>query len=759
MFHPAANRPARRKRRSSPTERWLVRATTVVAGAAAVAADGHPAGAPLADAALLFGFAALVTYLSSYARRWTWPLIAGVAALLADGAVQLTVAAATVAVAVVALFLPDRSRPLGALVGALAIQLLLRQPTDGALYLPTLLTAVAITPTVLSAFENGPRRLRSRLYLSIAVVSIVGVVGTGGLAVSAFQARADVREAIALAQDGAEAAKGGDTDQAAQMLVESARLFDRAHDRLSAPWTLPSRLLPILGNNANALVVATDQGRQLARSAAQTAAVVDLDTLTLVDGRVDLDAIAAVEAPIESVASATGEALVATRDADSPWLIAPIDSRMTELLTELEESAPALRHAADFVHIAPDLLGEGGERRYLVLFFTPSELRGLGGFIGGFAEVVARDGALDLVRTGRPVELNNLLRAGDPRLTGPDDYLGMWGQYSPELFFQDISFSPDFPDVASVASQLYAQTGAGVVDGVIALDPFALGALTEFTGPIELNGERYGTERLADYLLNGQYVTFEGDNDERLDTLELALGEVFTRLLSIETPSPRTAARILGPVVDGGRLMVTTDSTAENDILRSIGLTGDFPTADGRDLLAVTAQNNSNNKIDYYLERVIEYRAEVQGNGRIDATVTIDLTNTAPVGGGDLPLAIIGSNDRGLELGLNRTAVTVYTPHRLTGATIDGEVIGARQGRENDVTGYSFTIDVSAGRTRRLELTLLGALDSPRDYRLVIAPQPTVRPDLYRLHVERPGAPAILEERFGPANMVVPTVD
>ncbi len=721
----------------------------------AITADSHPAGAPIADAVLLFGFAALVTYSSSYARRWTWPVIAGLAAILADGAVQLTVATATVALAIVALFLPRRSRPLGALVGGLAIQLLLRQPTDGALYLPTLLTVVAVTPVVLSAFENGPKRFRIRLYRSLAVAAIVGVVGASALAVAALQARADVREAIALAQDGAEAAKGGDTAGASRMLNESARLFDRAHDRLSAPWTLPSRVLPVLGNNANALVVATEQGGELTRSAARTSAVVDLDALTFTDGRVDLAAIEAVDEPIETVATATEEALVATRAADSPWLVAPIDSRMTELLTELEESAPALRNAADFVHIAPDLLGQGSPRRYLVLFFTPSELRGLGGFIGGFAELLADDGRLELIRTGRPVELNNILRTGEPRLSGPDDYLDMWGQYSPERFFQDISFSPDFPDVASVASQLYAQSGAGAVDGVIALDPTALGALTEFTGPIELNGERLAKDRLADYLLNGQYLAFEDDNDERFDTLETALGEVFTALLSIETPSPRTVAKALGPVVESGRLMVVTTDSAENETLRSIDVTGDFPVAGGRDLLAVTAQNNSNNKIDYYLERVIDYGAIVQGNGRVDATVTIDLTNTAPVGGGGLPLAIVGSNDRGLELGLNRTGVTVYTPHRLTGATVDGEAIGARQGRENDVTGYSFTIDVSAGQTRRLELTLLGALDTPRAYNLVIAPQPTVRPDLYRVRVDAPGGRTIDEVLPGTADVVL----
>jgi hypothetical protein len=733
----------------------LVRATTLASGAVALTADAHPAGAPLPDAVLVFGFAALIPYASSYARRWTWPVIAGFAAVLAEGTAQLIVATGTVGLAVVALFLPQRSRPLGALVAASAVQLLLRQPTDGALYLPTLLSAVAITPTIFSAYENGPRRVRTRFHLAIVVGAVVGVIGVGALGVGAFQARADVREAISLANDGLDAAQDSNSGEAARMLNESARLFDQANDRLTAPWMLPARVLPVIGNNANALVVATEQGRELARTAARTAAVVDLDDLSFADGQIDLGAIEAIDTPIEDAARAAEGALTATVAADSPWLIAPIDSRMTELLDELSDTTPTLRNAADLVHIAPDLLGQQGERRYLVLFFTPSELRGLGGFIGGFAELLADDGRLELVRTGRPVELNNVLRSASPRLDGPDDYLDMWGQYSPELYFQDISFSPDFPDVASVATQLYAQAGGAVVDGVIALDPEALAALTEFTGPIELNGERYGPRQLGDYLLNGQYLAFEDDNADRLDALDVALDEVFTGLLSIDTPSPRKAANTLGPVVDAGRLMMTTADDAENEALRALGLTGDFPAAAGDDLLSVVAQNNANNKIDYYLERVVDYDAVVQSNGRIDAKVTIDITNTAPAGGGNLPSAIVGSNDRGLEQGLNRTAVTVYTPHRLEGATIDGEPIGARQGSENDVAGYSFTVDVSAAETRRLELTLLGGIESPDDYRLLVAPQPTVRPDLYRLRIDLPGEARIEEERRGTTDFVV----
>ena len=125
-------------------------------------------------------------------------------------------------------------------------------------------------------------------------------MGLGALSVTALQARADVREAIELANDGLDAAEDGNTEDAARLLNESARLFGQANSRLTAPWALPARVLPIIGNNANALVVATDQGRLLTRTAARSAAVIDLDDLSFVDGRLDLDAVAAIDQPIES---------------------------------------------------------------------------------------------------------------------------------------------------------------------------------------------------------------------------------------------------------------------------------------------------------------------------------------------------------------------------------------------------------------------------------------------------------------------------
>ena len=52
------------------------------------------------------------------------------------------------------------------------------------------------------------------------------------------------------------------------------------------------------------------------------------------------------------------------------------------------------------------MLGADGPRTYLLLFTTPSESRGLGGFVGSYAELTADDGQLALGAFGRAQDLD-----------------------------------------------------------------------------------------------------------------------------------------------------------------------------------------------------------------------------------------------------------------------------------------------------------------------------------------------------------------
>ncbi len=105
----------------------------------------------------------------------------------------------------------------------------------------------------------------------------------------------------------------------------------------------------------------------------------------------------------------------------SPWLIAPLQDRLADLDDDIDDAKPKLDNVVTAVQVAPAMLGADGERRYFIAFTTPAETRGLGGFMGNWAELTANDGRLaiaDFGTHGRPRPGRRDARAPAGRSTG-----------------------------------------------------------------------------------------------------------------------------------------------------------------------------------------------------------------------------------------------------------------------------------------------------------------------------------------------------
>ncbi|MEO1065680.1 MAG: DUF4012 domain-containing protein, partial [Actinomycetota bacterium] len=92
----------------------------------------------------------------------------------------------------------------------------------------------------------------------------------------------------------------------------------------------------------------------------------------------------------------------------NPWLLAPIVDELDELADELAENNEQIDNAVDAVQLAPQLLGGDDVRRYLLLFTTPSEARGIAGFPGNYAVIEIDDGRIRLAEFDRRSKLEEL---------------------------------------------------------------------------------------------------------------------------------------------------------------------------------------------------------------------------------------------------------------------------------------------------------------------------------------------------------------
>ena len=271
-----------------------------------------------------------------------------------------------------------------------------------------------------------------------------------------------------------------DPDAAATELALAADEFAEAEERLTSIWVSAARLVPITSQH-----VGRDRHRGVRRRGRRRRAGPRQSPsrpTTSGSTTIDLDSVAVFAD--SRCASRRFSSKVTNGFAGGSTVAAPpVDDRLSDLRSKVADAGIG-RTAAQVASVAAPLLGADGPRRYCVLAQNPSEGRGSGGQPSNFAEIVADEGRLDLVRSGR---IEELIEGGTPpparRVEMSDEFSALYiGDDRAGLDWQNVTQSPDFREVPASAAQLYPQSGGDEVDGVLSLDPFAFAALLEVTG-------------------------------------------------------------------------------------------------------------------------------------------------------------------------------------------------------------------------------------------------------------------------------------
>jgi hypothetical protein len=728
-----------------------------VAGVAALAAvaavllsDAAPTSWATADACWRGAFAAACALAGSRARRWTlvWISVPGV--LLASWSLRVAAGVALL-VAVGLLVTGRRNRVVGAAVaGAAAVALLdLRWPD------PTGVTAVVAGVAALPVLISGVRRSRPRARRTVGLVglALVALVGAGLVAAAALGAtrRDDALAAIDSTRAAVRAVGDGSPEEARDGFDQAARRFDDLAADTTAWWMTPARAVPVLGSNVAVATAVASSGADLGRTAADLSTSVDQDALRRPGGGIDLGVLASLDGPTSRAADEIAAARTAVDEAGSPWVVGPVADRLDEFTAELESTGRSAELAREASRTAPRLLGAEGPRRYLLLLGNPAEARDIGGHIGNWAEIAVEDGGLRLVELGSPYDLFSPATTPAPTLT-PGAHPQSLVELRPQYFPQNWGGTPDMEAVARLAGELYPQARPGApLDGVLYADPTAFAALLSVTGPVAVPG----TDRTIDASNAERFLTVEQfevipDNGPGSDALESAIRSTVEGFSTARLPSPARLADVFGPVVDGGGLQFASRHPEDRSLLDRLGLTRRLERDDQDDLLAVVTRNANPSKVDAYLTRRVAYDVSWDpATGGVRSRVTISLTNDAPTDG-VAPVAI--QPPPGSPPGTNRMQLSVLSPLRATGATLDGSRTGiGTQYETTTVRRHSVLLDVPPGTTRTVVMDLEGVL-APGTYDLRWLGQPlpgagpttvTVRPTGGRLE----GGRRIREER------------
>jgi hypothetical protein len=328
----------------------------------------------------------------------------------------------------------------------------------------------------------------------------------------------------------------------------------------------------------------------------------------------------------------------------------------------LEQS---LRLVIDIAPIGGDLVGADGMRRYLVLGQSADELRATGGFVSALWLVTLENGSLVDVRYHDAVRVDDWdrLELYPPAPEGLEEHMNasVW-------LLRDVSWEPDFPTVARTAADMYRIGQRQEVDGVVAINQWALHAILRGLGSVEDPG---GGAPITQRNLFSKLE--EGSDQHGRTYVDLALQGILGRLsepLSLANLM-KVASAILESLDKKDLLLFMEDSDVQ-DVLDSSGWDGGLRN-EGADYLYIVDSNVGWSKADRNIQRQVRYEVDMRRETGARASLTLSYNNhSGPGSPGCEPQWINrGTNYTQLKNACYWDFWRVYTPQgtRLLGNT------------------------------------------------------------------------------------------
>ncbi len=732
----------------------MITVVSAVAGVVAAFAPTAPTAWRPASIGWTVLLVAAVTWLSSTARWWVLAFGA-IAATVTQHQVPWVVVAAAGFVVALGLGVVNYRLPAMRSVGAALVLNARVAWFHGA---PSL-----VTGAVAAAFAaSGLSRRNGRIQRTVRRVAIGLAVGVGvclaGSVVAGVQARGALRASTQQLRAALRAVRSGDVQVASDLLRSSSAQLATARDALQRPWASLGLAVPVASQQLDVLRRLTDVGADAARVVSTAIAQVNVDSLRVVDGRIDLDSIALLGPPLQRVHQAAVELDEAFTRSRGAWLVAPLADRLSSFADDLASIVRQTQVGSDVVALAPSLLGRDGPRTYFVMFTTPAEARGTGGYMATWAEVRADRGTVTVTRTGSTIDL--ITADTRPVLQMPDEFhqrygpygAGTAGQRSALDYWSNVTMPADFPTVGQVVAQLYPASGGTTLDGVLSIDVPTIARFMRITGPITVTGVDHPltSDNIVDYITKDQYVTFATDSQRDAVLADLT-AQLVHHLFGDTLPGPRVLAEAIGPAVAERRLVMWSAHPDEETVLRAVGADGGLvdpgTVADG---FQVVVNNAGANKLDAYLHRSVTYRATVnRAASFVDGTLEVSLTNTV-ANPASLP-AYAAGNPYGLPVGTNRMLLSIYTVLPVIGAEDDSGAATVSSAQEHGWWVTTLAIDLAPGATRTVRVHVAGSFGGDAPYTLVGVPQPALLADSLRLELRGPDDRILVDRagRFG----------
>jgi hypothetical protein len=570
-----------------------------------------------------------------------------------------------------------------------------------------------------------PRRRRLVIWLGIVVAALIVLALAGALRL--YQVSKDLKTARSALVTAEAAVRQGNLGVAEKQLQVGNVHVLAANSRLHGSRELAvAGLLPVIHQNLNSLRTSVglvfemaNGGQQVLAAAGPLKGPDGKLAVSLNGGQIPLATVQAVQTRLQDLA------LKLPGQGDAPhghFLVGPVRKLEGQVNQEAIRRRRQFYTVANGLNLLTDMSGARGPRHYLIAVGNAAEMRGTGGMILSYAVLSGTGGRFTLDRVG---PIDQIALPAPVTLPNPPDYVTRFANLGPTVQWRNANLGADFTSVAPVLETMYRAATGNTADGVIQIDSMGLAGLLQGIGPVQVPdiGE-VNANNVVPLTLNELYVRFP-DRPVRQEYLAAVAETAFGRLVSGNFSDLRPLADGLARAVRDRDVMFNAADSDDDRIGTQLGAAGGLPSAP--DFAALTVQNLSGNKLDYYVDTHLGITGTRRVGTSSNVRVTIDLSNTAPPNG--TPPYIFGPFNSTLQPGEYVGLVSLYVPSgtRLLQSSA-GDASPPAATSEDGRAVISFQENVGAGQRKSVTLDLALPPQPPGAYGLTLVSPARVRP-------------------------------
>lgn len=554
-----------------------------------------------------------------------------------------------------------------------------------------------------------------------------------------FQAKDELEAAQSKIGDLVSQATALDIDGAMVTFDEISEHTDRAVEASDDPiWRL-AELVPGVGVNLSAVRELSGAVQLILSDVASplldVASGLDPASLAPKDGAIELQPFIDAAPAVAEARRGLDSVLPVVAAINTDGAVQQIVAAHSKVVGMLDQMDPLLTAANAAVPLLAPMLGSEGPRNYAVMFQNPAESRPLGGTALSFAVINVDMGRIQLVETV-PAGFENFRNIGSV-VPIPDGVEELFGPGAFGSFIANATLRPSFTSAAEITQATWIRDRGYAVDGVVSIDPVALGYVLRATGPITLStGDVLASDTVVPLLLNQIYQRYNSGNDVADNMAQdVVYGEAVAATFAALTAGSLDPIQLVGALIQGwgeDRMLFWSANDNERSTLNSLAMNGELPVSDDEvERVGLYFNDNVGSKLNFYLNQALTLSQNACAtDGRQQYRVSALLTSTlqaADVAGLSPSIAGMWRHER-LGKGEQRMQVFLYAPPgaTITGAIVNGQPVALQAHHDTDYPVGKLTVIVKPGETVNLSYDITAA--EPGDKTLEVLTTPMVNP-------------------------------